>query len=141
MRPRLVEKIIHGNGTEEVVPSESVRRVVSEETAHTMGDMLRSVVVNGHGKRADVPGYLVGGKTGTAQVAKNNEKGYDEKLSIGSFVGYAPINDPRFAIAVKFDNPKNVEWAESSAAPVFGKMMKFLLEYYQIEPTETIRSK
>lgn len=141
MKPRLVEKIIHSNGVEEMVPPESVRRVVSEETARVMGDMLRSVVVNGHGKRADVPGYLVGGKTGTAQVAKSNEKGYDENLSVGSFVGYAPINNPRFAISVKFDNPKNVEWAESSAAPVFGKMMKFLLEYSQVEPTEPIAKK
>lgn len=141
MKPRLVEKIIHSNGVEEMVSPESIRRVVSEETARVMGDMLRSVVVNGHGKRADVPGYLVGGKTGTAQVAKSNEKGYDENLSVGSFVGYAPINDPRFAISVKFDNPRNVEWAESSAAPVFGKMMKFLLEYYQVEPTESIVKK
>jgi cell division protein FtsI/penicillin-binding protein 2 len=141
MKPRLVEKIIHGNGVEEMVPPEPVRRVVSEETAKVMGDMLRSVVVNGHGKRADVPGYLVGGKTGTAQVAKTNERGYDESLSIGSFVGYAPLNDPKFAISVKFDHPRNVEWAESSAAPVFGKMMKFLLEYYQVEPTEPINSK
>ncbi len=140
MKPRLVEKITHGNGTEEMIPPESVRRVVSEETAHIMGGMLRSVVVNGHGKRADVPGYLVGGKTGTAQVAKSNEKGYDENLSIGSFVGYAPIDNPKFAISVKFDNPKNVEWAESSAAPVFGRMMKFLLEYYQVEPTETVHT-
>lgn len=141
MKPRLVDTIIHSDGREEMIPPESVRRVVSEDTARIMGDMLRSVVVNGHGKRADVPGYLVGGKTGTAQVAKSNEKGYDENLSIGSFVGYAPIGDPKFAISVKFDNPKNVEWAESSAAPVFGKMMKFLLEYYRIEPTEPIKSK
>ncbi len=139
MKPRLVEKIIHGNGREEMVRPEPVRRVVSEETAKVMGDMLRSVVVNGHGKRADVPGYLVGGKTGTAQIAKTDQKGYDENLSIGSFVGYAPMNEPKFAISVKFDRPKNVEWAESSAAPVFGKMMKFLLEYYQVQPTEAIQ--
>lgn len=139
MKPRLVEKIVHGNGTEETVRPEPVRRVVSEDTARAMGDMLRSVVINGHGKRADVPGYLVGGKTGTAQIAKADQKGYDENSSIGSFVGYAPINDPRFAISVKFDRPKNVEWAESSAAPVFGKMMRFLLEYYQVQPTETVQ--
>ena len=141
MKPRLVEKIIHENGVEEMTRPEPVRRVVSEDTAKMMGDMLRSVVVNGHGKRADVPGYLVGGKTGTAQIAKTDQKGYDENLSIGSFVGYAPINDPRFAISVKFDRPKNVEWAESSAAPVFGKMMKFLLEYYQVQPTEIIKDR
>jgi stage V sporulation protein D (sporulation-specific penicillin-binding protein) len=98
--------------------------------------MLRSVVVKDHGKRADVPGYLVGGKTGTAQVASSSSKGYEEGLTIGSFVGYAPTDDPQFVILVKIVNPKDVQWAESSATPVFGKIMKFLLEYYKVEPTE-----
>ncbi len=88
-----------------------------------------------------MPGYLVGGKTGTAQVAKSGSKGYEEGISIGSFVGYAPINDPKFVILVKLDNPKNVEWAESSAAPTFGQIMKFLLEYAKIKPTEEILKK
>jgi stage V sporulation protein D (sporulation-specific penicillin-binding protein) len=98
--------------------------------------MLRNVVVNGHGKRADVPGYLVGGKTGTAQVAKSDAQGYEDGLTIGSFIGYAPVNDPQFVILVKIDNPKTVQWAESSAAPTFAKIMKFLLEYERIQPTE-----
>jgi cell division protein FtsI/penicillin-binding protein 2 len=138
MRPRIIDRIVHADGTEEEVQPEAIRRVVSEETAEAMGKMLRSVVVNGHGKRANVPGYLVGGKTGTAQVAKGNAKGYEDGVSIGSFVGYAPINDPKFVILVKLDNPKNVEWAESSAAPTFGEIMKFLLEYAKVEPTEEI---
>ncbi len=141
MRPRIIDRIVHADGSEEEMRPEAVRRVVSEETAAAMGTMLRSVVVNGHGKRADVPGYLVGGKTGTAQVAKGNAKGYEDGVSIGSFVGYAPINDPKFVILVKLDNPKNVEWAESSAAPTFGEIMKFLLEYAKIKPTEEIKEK
>jgi cell division protein FtsI/penicillin-binding protein 2 len=138
MRPRIIDRIVHPDGTEDAVSPEEIRQVVSKETAQAMGKMLRSVVVNGHGKRADVPGYLVGGKTGTAQVAKGNAKGYEDGVSIGSFVGYAPINDPKFVVLVKLDNPKNVEWAESSAAPTFGEIMKFLLEYAKIEPTEEI---
>lgn len=136
LKPRIIDTIIHADGREEKVEPEPVRRVVSEETSRTMGQMLRDVVVNGHGKRADVPGYLVGGKTGTAQVAKNDAKGYEKDLSIGSFIGYAPIDDPRFVVLVKLDNPKNVEWAESSAAPTFGEIMKFLLQYAKIKPTE-----
>ncbi|MDO8529751.1 MAG: penicillin-binding protein 2 [bacterium] len=136
MKPQIVEKIIHSNGeTEEVRPVE-IRRVISEESAQKVSQMLRSVVVNGHGKRADVPGYLVGGKTGTAQVAKSDSKGYEEGIAIGSFVGYAPIDDPQFVVLIKIYHPKDVEWAESSAAPTFGKIMKFLLEYYKVEPTE-----
>lgn len=140
-KPQIVERIIYADGREEKVAPQIVRHVLSEETSRIMGEMLRGVVTRGHGKRADVPGYLVGGKTGTAQVAKQNEKGYEGSVNIGSFVGYAPINDPRFVVLVKFDNPKNVEWAESSAAPTFGKIMKFLLEYAKIKPTEEVKGR
>lgn len=141
LKPAIIDKVIHADGSETLTEPIEVRRVVSEETSRLMGQMLRSVVVNGHGKRADVPGYLVGGKTGTAQVAKTGEKGYEEGVSIGSFVGYAPLNDPQFVVLVKLDNPKNVEWAESSAAPTFGEIMKFLLEYAKIKPTEETTKK
>lgn len=138
-QPQIIERVIHNDGSEEKIAPQAIRRVLSEETSRTMGEMLRSVVVRGHGKRADVPGYLVGGKTGTAQVAKSDSKGYEEGLSIGSFVGYAPLDNPRFVVLVKIDNPKNVEWAESSAAPTFGRIMKFLLEYAKIKPTEEVK--
>ena len=138
IRPNIIDRIIHSDGQEEKIQPEIVRQVLSEETSHTIGMMLRSVVVNGHGKRADVPGYQVVGKTGTAQVAKSDAKGYEDGLSIGSFVGYAPLDDPRFVVLVKLDNPKKVEWAESSAAPTFSQIMKFLLEYAKIKPTEEV---
>ena len=138
MKPQIVEKIIHTDGSEEEVEPQEVRRVVSEDTAKKMGVMLRSVVVNGHGKKADVPGYLVGGKTGTAQVAKTDGRGYEEGMNIGTFVGYAPIDDPQFVVSVKMVNPKGVQWAESSAAPTFQKIMKFLLEYAKVQPTESV---
>jgi cell division protein FtsI/penicillin-binding protein 2 len=139
MKPQIVDRIIDRGGNVRSVEPEEVRRVLSQETSQQMGAMLRSVVVNGHGKRADVPGYLVGGKTGTAQVAKSGSKGYEENITIGSFVGYAPINDPRFVIVVKFDNPKDVQWAESSAAPTFGAIMRFLLSYAKVPTTEPIK--
>lgn len=141
LRPRIADRIIHADGSEEKMEPEEMRRVLSEETSKTIGKMLRSVVTNGHGKRADVPGYLVGGKTGTAQVAKSDSKGYEDGLTIGSFVGYAPIDDPKFVVLVKIDNPKEVQWAESSAAPTFGQIMKFLLEYARIKPTEETTAK
>lgn len=136
MKPQIVEKIIHSDGTIEEVKPVEIRKVISESAAQEVSQMLRSVVVNGHGKRADVPGYLVGGKTGTAQVASTTSKGYEEGITIGSFAGYAPVDDPEFAVLVKIYHPKDVQWAESSAAPTFQKIMKFLLEYYEIEPTE-----
>jgi cell division protein FtsI/penicillin-binding protein 2 len=139
MKPQIVEKVIRPDGRVEEVRPQEVRRVVSEDTSRKIGRMLRGVVVNGHGKRADVPGYLVGGKTGTAQVARQDAKGYEEGKTIGSFVGYAPIDDPRFVVSVKIVNPKGVQWAESTAAPAFGKVMKFLLEYAKIRPTEEVK--
>lgn len=136
VQPQVIDRVIKSTGEEIKIEPRTVRRVFSEKTSEEMAKMLRSVVVNGHGKRADVPGYLVGGKTGTAQVAKSGSKGYEEGTSIGSFAGYAPLNDPKYVIVVKIDNPRTVEWAESSAAPAFGAIMKFLLEYGHVPATE-----
>jgi len=141
MRPHLVEKIAYSDGREEIFQPQKIRRVISKEASLDMARMLVSVVQNGHGKRAGVPGYLVAGKTGTAQVPKKEGGGYEDDQHIGSFAGFAPAYDPCFAMLVKLDNPKNVEWAESSAAPTFGEMAKFLLDYYNIEPTEEYTDK
>ncbi len=138
MEPKIVDRIVRADGSAVPVEPKEVRRVISQEASRDIGEMLRNVVVNGHGKRANVPGYLVVGKTGTAQVAKRDAKGYEEGETIGSFAGYAPLQDPRFAIVVKFDNPKKVIWAESSAAPTFGRIMRFLLEYARVQPTEPL---
>lgn len=140
MRPKIIDKIMENNEIKEI-ESREVRRVISKEAARELISMLVSVVKNGHGKKAGVPGYLVGGKTGTAQVASTEKKGYEEGVNIGSFVGLAPANDPRFVVVVRINNPRNVEWAESSAAPACGEIMKFLLEYYRIEPTEKFEQK
>lgn len=138
MRPQIVSRRILSDGTEEIVHPEELRRVISEEASRDISEMLRSVVVNGHGKRADVPGYSVGGKTGTAQVARTDAKGYDGAITIGTFAGYAPTHDPRFVIVVKIVNPKDVIWAESVAAPAFGRVMEYLLAHYNVEPTEDL---
>lgn len=135
MKPQIVEKLFYEDGKYEKIEPSEVRRVISESAAREVSKMLQNVVENGHGKRAGVPGYLVGGKTGTAQIASTEVKGYEEGINNGSFVGFAPIENPRFTIIVKMENPRAVEWAESSAAPIFGELMKFLLEYKNIEPT------
>ncbi|MFA6973408.1 MAG: penicillin-binding protein 2 [Parcubacteria group bacterium] len=136
MKPQIVDRIVHPDGNGETVEPQEVRRVISEKAAILLGQMLQSVVINGHGKQAGVPGYLISGKTGTAQVASTDSRGYEQGTNIGSFAGFAPTNDPRFTILVRVNNPRTVQWAESSAAPAFGELMKFLLDYYNIEPTE-----
>lgn len=78
-------------------------RVVSEKTAHRMRQLLRLVVANGTGEKADVPGYQVGGKTGTAE--KNSGGKYNEKSLISSFVGVFPSDAPRYLVYVMVDEP------------------------------------
>ncbi|QQS61075.1 MAG: penicillin-binding protein 2 [Candidatus Moraniibacteriota bacterium] len=140
MKPQIVDHSIQSDGTNVPYQPEEVRRVISEGAAKEVREMLYSVVKNGHGKKADVPGYRVGGKTGTAQVAKSDARGYSEDETIGSFAGLAPIEDPRFVVVVKIRNPKDVIWAESSAGPAFKEIMQFLLEYYNVEPTEILEN-
>jgi cell division protein FtsI/penicillin-binding protein 2 len=136
--PKIVDSVSNKNGTKQTMETEVLRRVIQEDAAQYVREMLFSVVESGHGKRAAVAGYRVGGKTGTAQVAKRDARGYSDDETVGTFVGLAPVDNPRFVVAVKVRNPKDVIWAESSAAPAFGDIMKFLLGYYGVEPTEEI---
>lgn len=136
MKPYLVQKITHANGQSEIHEPVAVRQVVSERTAAVVGGILVSVVEEGHGKRAGVPGYHLAGKTGTAQIPRKDGPGYEPGATIGSFIGYGPVENPRFAMIVRIDRPRDVQFAESSAAPLFGKIAKFILQYYEIPPRE-----
>ncbi|MCD4694124.1 penicillin-binding protein 2 [bacterium] len=133
MKPFLVKKVIDEDGNVDVTKSIQVRRVVSEEASTLLSGMLVNVIEGGHAKLAAVPGYYVGGKTGTAEVASSGG-GYGNK-TIHTFVGYAPIEEPKFVMLVKLDDPKDVAYSASSAAPLFGEMAKFMLNYYQVPKT------
>lgn len=135
LKPYIVDKIIEPNGKEITTQVKEIGQIISPETAAKLTGMMVSVVERGHGKRAQVSGYSVAGKTGTAQIPKP-EGGYYEDRHTGSFSGFLPAEDPKFAILVRLENPKNVEWAESSAAPVFGEIAQWLVNYYQIQPTK-----
>jgi cell division protein FtsI/penicillin-binding protein 2 len=137
MRPYIVEEMRYPDGTVERTEPEEVRQVISPSSATTIGAMLISVVEYGHGKKAGVPGYYIAGKTGTAQIARNGV--YSATEFNGSFAGYGPVHDPKFSMIVKIENPKQgVIYAESTAAPVFGEIAAFLLEYYNIAPERVI---
>lgn len=131
-KPYLLAKIISPEGKEEITQPRFIRQVITPETAKTLGVMMVSVLENGYGILARVPGYYVAGKTGTAQVP-NKTGGYSEE-TIHSFVGFAPAENPVFVGVVKIINPKIGNFAESTAAPIFGKFAKFVLNYYQIPP-------
>jgi cell division protein FtsI/penicillin-binding protein 2 len=134
LMPQIISEIDYPDGSKQKTLFKQGERVISEKTARLVAAMLVSVVENGHGKRAAVKGYYVAGKTGTAQVPKADGSGYEEKKTIGSFVGFAPVNDPRFAMLVRIDDPKDVLFAESSAAPLFGEIADFLLNYLEVPP-------
>lgn len=136
IKSHLIEKIIDSDGEQKSVESGAGEQVISEQTASKTTQMLISVVENGHGKKAAVAGFKVAGKTGTAQIPKDTG-GYEENEHIGSFAGFAPADDPKFVMLVKLNKPKNVEWAESSAAPIFGEIADWLLKsYYKLTPTQ-----
>jgi cell division protein FtsI/penicillin-binding protein 2 len=133
LQPYIVDDVLDANQNSitKAAPKQ-VGRVVSEETSKKIGNMLEAVVINGHGKRAQVEGYRIGGKTGTAQIP-NPEGGYFDDRFIGSFAGYFPISNPEYAMVVKLDNPKTVKFAESSAGPTFGKIASWVLTYKQVK--------
>lgn len=137
MKPYVVDKIVTIDGKEVVVKPEIVRSVLNPNSATSIAAMMVSVVENGHGKQAGVKGYYVAGKTGTAQIPVNGI--YDPNKTIGSFVGFAPVSNPKFVMLVKIDIPKTTEWAESSAAPLFGRISEFLLNYYMVAPEREIK--
>ncbi len=141
MQPYLVHAIVKPDGNTLVTKPKVVRRVISERSATLLSGMLVNVVRKGHGKRAGVPYYYVAGKTGTAQVPRKDGRGYEAHVSIGSFVGFAPVDNPQFVMLVKIDRPRDVQWAESSAAPLFGDIAKFLVNYLEIPPDEPVKNK
>lgn len=141
--PHIVDKMVFSDGVEKKVEKQEGERVIKSETAAAVGEMLYNVVEKGHSWRAKVPGYKIGAKTGTAQIPKA-EGGYEESedglgIYIHSLAGFAPTNDPRFAMLVKLDRPKSAKYAENTAAPLFGQISSFLLNYYyRVGPTEPI---
>ncbi|MBS4014451.1 MAG: penicillin-binding protein 2 [Bacteroidetes bacterium] len=132
MKPYIVKEIISQKNSYLSKPEE-VRQVISPQTSEIIKDLMISAVENGWGKRAGVKGYLVAGKTGTAEVARSG--GYSSE-TIHSFIGFAPADNPRFVAIVKIDNPTLVNFSDQTAAPAFGQLADFILKYYQIPPTE-----
>ncbi len=130
MEPQIVRQVLDqdGNVVQDFEPK-IVRRVVSEETATTVRDILEKVVAKGTGRNAYIEGYRVGGKTGTAQkVAESG--GYMKDKYIVSFMGMAPTNDPRLVCLVVIDEPQEANAGGGvTAAPIFKAVMEDSLRY------------
>lgn len=133
VQPHIVDQVQYRDGKVESVQPKVIGQIVSPQAASQITGMMVRVVEAGAGRPAAVPGYRVAGKTGTAQIAKGGV--YDPNNTIGNFVGFAPVENPRFIMLIKVDRPKDVVFAEESAAPSFGKLAKFLLTYYNVPPS------
>jgi cell division protein FtsI (penicillin-binding protein 3) len=112
-----------------------VRRVISESTARTLLEMLTSVVDEGTGKEAAVPGYAVAGKTGTAQKVDPATGRYSHRKIVASFVGAVPAEEPRLVILVMIDEPETLRWGGSIAAPTFREIARDALKYLRVPPS------
>ncbi len=135
MKPRLIRALADSDGNiiEEFDPT-VVRQVVSKQTASEICQMMEGVVSKGTGSEAYLPGYRVGGKTGTAQKAVN---GRYTQYTYSSFFAMAPMDDPQIAVLVIVDSPKGVHYGSKTAGPGVRMILEDTLKYLNVEPQYT----
>ena len=136
MRPHIIKSYSNAQGevtstTENTV----VGQPVPEETAKTIVDILEKEVSEGGGNKAMVEGYHFGGKTGTAEKLDTKRGGYLDGQYIASFIGFGPVEDPKFVVLVVIDDPqKGSYYGSQIVAPVFKDIVSQLVRYYQMSP-------
>lgn len=131
MKPYIVAQEIRNNEVIKTTEPQLVKQVISARTSLTMKAMMVSVVDN-HVKSAVIPGYRVGGKTGTAQIPNKAGGYYPDDVVIGSFAGFVPYSNPKIAILVRIDEPISNRTGEGVAVPVFNEVAKFAAQYYNL---------
>lgn len=137
MKPRIVKELVDAEGKvihrfEETF----VRQVISETTSAEMRRIMESVVSEGSGKSAYIPGYRVGGKTGTAQKVVDGR--YAQGLYVSSFIGIAPSDDPKLAVLAIVDEPGGYShFGSVVTAPVVKEILEESLRYLDIKPKYT----
>ncbi len=140
MEPYLVEKITDADGRKIHQHLPQVRRrVISEKTARLVRNMMISVTQpGGTGTRAALPGYLVAGKTGTAQKVDPVTGGYSPDKRVSSFVGFVPAENPAVVISVTVDEPQGKAYGGLVAAPVFARIAGQSLSHLNILPKGSV---
>ncbi len=135
-RPFVVKRVDDPRtGASEETPSMG-HRVMSLETAARLQDALRTVVADGTARRAQIPGYTVAGKTGTAQKFDPETGTYSLTKHVASFAGYAPAVNPRISAIVVIDEPQGPDGGGEVAAPVFKRIVEQILRYESV-PTDS----
>lgn len=132
--PYVVDKVLDPNGNVVSVTEPTVRRqVISEETSAKICTLMQGVVDNGSGKNAAVPGYSIGGKTGTSEKLDSNRGFYTY-----SFAGVAPMENPQIAVLLILDEPYETDlYGSTVAAPVVGSILSEILPYLGVETSFT----
>jgi len=132
MKPYLVESVTYSDGKKISYEPQPIRRVLKEETAEIVTDMLVASVDDGVAWNGGVEWYSVAGKTGTSQIAFRWKYETWVGSTSGSFAGYAPAEDPKFVILVKLERPRTSQFWGATSAYMFWELAKELLEYYSI---------
>ncbi len=136
--PHIVKQVLDSDGNiVQTIQPKAKRQVISAETSAIVCQMLETVVTEGSGKNAYIPGYRIGGKTGTSEkIDLYDQTGEDRKIL--SFVGIAPMDDPEIACLVMLDEPTLVnEYGSTIAAPVVGSVLADVLPYLGMEKVYT----
>jgi cell division protein FtsI (penicillin-binding protein 3) len=138
MQPQIVRAVLDGNGREvRGFEPKALRQVISPETARTLTGIMTKVVSAGTGHNAAIAGFEVAGKTGTAQKMDPATRRYSRAPGVLSFVGFVPAEDPRLAMIVLLDEPKNEKWGSEAAAPMFSAIGAEALRYLHAPPKDT----
>lgn len=132
MEPHVVKEIKLPNGTSLAITPKVVKQVFEPEVTSVMAEMMVSAVDNGETKRLKPAGFRIAGKTGTAQIPIAGH--YDSEKTITSFVGFAPVDDPRFVMLVTLREPTASPWGSETAAPIFFTIARELFSYMGISP-------
>ncbi len=137
MKPTIIDSVIHHDGTVEKTEPKVLDQVITPQTAETITAMLVSSAEVGFAKSGRVPGYRIAGKTGTSQIAGPGGR-YEAGTgsTIGTYMGYAPPDHPRFLVLVKFDRSRD-QYGSYTAAPAFKDIAAFLFKYYGLPPDDT----
>jgi cell division protein FtsI (penicillin-binding protein 3) len=139
MQPQIVRALLDAHGREvRAFEPKAVRQVISPDTARELTTILTAAVREGTGHNAAIPGYDVAGKTGTAQKMDPSTRRYSHAPGILSFVGFAPADDPRIAMIVLLDEPKNEKWGSEAAAPIFSAIGREALRHLNVPPRGTM---
>lgn len=132
VEPTIVKKIESNDTITYESNNDTIRKIVSSDTSRKIRLMLESVVNNGSGKGASIPGIRMGGKTGTTIKLIDGE--YDDDKVIASFFAFAPVEDPEIAILVIADEPQNSSFGSVVAAPIVKDIMESTLRHKGIKP-------